>query len=372
MITKALLLDKGVVQFNNEYLDAYIDLINSNLDTPKQIYKTQSHHIIPEYYFIHLNIPIDNSNENKVNLLYRDHLLAHYYLFKCSKGNYKYSNSTVLKLVKKSLPFEVKDFDYVLDDNIMSFIQEGYEYAIMVESDHDSEAYQKRVAALKTPEHRKKQSEIIKLAYEEGRIKLPPGGNNSGMKAFNNGIKGVFAFERPEGFEEGPLLSEDARSRMGWSKGLTGERFNTIGGRIRINNGKNHKYVNEDELQSYLDTGEWFEGSLKFDTGQWYTNGEVNTKIVEGKEVPEGFYPGYTGTVNNMICTCIINDEKLEFNSKKDLFNYLFDNCTNKRGRNKAGWKTVSGLSGYVYKCIKKGKPIELEINGVLSKIEII
>ena len=73
-----------------------------------------------------------------------------------------------------------------------------------------------------------------------------------------------------------------------------------------------------------------------------------------------------------MICTCIINDERLEFNSKKDLFNYLFDNCTNKKGRNKAGWKTVSGLSGYVYKCIRKGKPIELEINGVLSKIEII
>lgn len=215
MIDKYILLSKNVVQLDNEYLDAYVSLINNNLNTPKQIYKTQSHHIIPEYYFIHLNIPTDNSKENRVDLLYRDHLLAHYYLFKCSKGNYKYSNSTVLKLVKKSLPFEVKDFDYVLDDSIMSFIQEGYEYAIMIESDPDSEAYKKRVAALRTPEHHIKQSEAIKLAYKEGRIKLPPGGNNSGMKAFNNGIKGIFAFERPEGFEEGPLLSEDARSRMG-------------------------------------------------------------------------------------------------------------------------------------------------------------
>lgn len=68
---------------DNKYLDLYCDLIKSNKKREKEIYKTQKHHIIPRCYFKYNNLEIDDSQENLVNLLYKDHILAHYYLCLC-------------------------------------------------------------------------------------------------------------------------------------------------------------------------------------------------------------------------------------------------------------------------------------------------
>lgn len=76
---------------DNEYLDKYCELIELNKDTKRERPKTQSHHIIPVSYFKLSELPIDNSKENRVNLLYKDHILAHYYLCLCTKGKFKYS-----------------------------------------------------------------------------------------------------------------------------------------------------------------------------------------------------------------------------------------------------------------------------------------
>ena len=65
---------------DNEYLDKYCELIELNKDTKKEKYKTQIHHIIPKCYYELNNLEIDNSKENLVNLLYKDHFLSHYYL----------------------------------------------------------------------------------------------------------------------------------------------------------------------------------------------------------------------------------------------------------------------------------------------------
>lgn len=215
MITKETLLNKNVVQLDNEYLDAYVDLINRNATTEQQKYKTQLHHIIPVYYFKHLGVPIDDSRENTVNLLYRDHILAHYYLFKCSDDKYKYSNSVVIALGRKNSPVPIKDFGYVLDDEVMSLIQEAYEYAIMVQSNPDSEAYQKRIAGLRTPEYREKHSEKIKLAYKEGRLIPNSHKSTEGKKHYTNGEINVYAFECPDGFTDGFTISDESRSNMG-------------------------------------------------------------------------------------------------------------------------------------------------------------
>ena len=75
---------------DNEYLDKYCKLIIDNLETKKEKYKTQSHHILPMCYFKSVKLEIDNSKENKVNLLYINHILAHYYLCLCTEGNFKY------------------------------------------------------------------------------------------------------------------------------------------------------------------------------------------------------------------------------------------------------------------------------------------
>ena len=71
---------------DNEYLDKYCELIFNNLERRREKYKTQRHHIIPQYYFKLNNLEVDNSKENLVNLLYKDHLLSHYYLVLCSKA----------------------------------------------------------------------------------------------------------------------------------------------------------------------------------------------------------------------------------------------------------------------------------------------
>lgn len=82
---KCKLLGIGIVK-DNEYLDKYCELVINNKDTAYKIHKTQSHHIIPRYYYKNNDPTLDKDVNNKVNLLYKDHILAHYYLALCSSS----------------------------------------------------------------------------------------------------------------------------------------------------------------------------------------------------------------------------------------------------------------------------------------------
>lgn len=79
-----ILLETDLFIYNN-YFKNYVELILNNLTTQFERSKTQQHHIIPKYYYLDNNKSINNSSENLVNLLYKDHILAHYYLALCSK-----------------------------------------------------------------------------------------------------------------------------------------------------------------------------------------------------------------------------------------------------------------------------------------------
>ena len=81
---KQRLLDLAIF-IDNEYLDKYIYLV-STYNKQYTKFETQKHHIIPRAYFKHNNIKVDSSKSNLVCLTYKDHVLAHYYLYKCSKG----------------------------------------------------------------------------------------------------------------------------------------------------------------------------------------------------------------------------------------------------------------------------------------------
>lgn len=69
---------------DNEYLDFYCDLIEKNRNTKREKFKTQKHHIIPRCYFKYKNLKIDNSKNNLVDLIYANHVMAHYYLCLCT------------------------------------------------------------------------------------------------------------------------------------------------------------------------------------------------------------------------------------------------------------------------------------------------
>lgn len=79
----ASLLQSGLVE-DNDYFRAYCDLIENNLTTSKQKFKTQCHHIIPRSYYQHAKLEVNNDPSNLVNLTHSDHLKAHYLLFFCA------------------------------------------------------------------------------------------------------------------------------------------------------------------------------------------------------------------------------------------------------------------------------------------------
>lgn len=70
-----------------EYLDLYLQLVcdEKNVLLKRELGKTQRHHIIPKSYYKHNKLTIDNSKDNVIYLLYKDHCLAHYYLCLCAK-----------------------------------------------------------------------------------------------------------------------------------------------------------------------------------------------------------------------------------------------------------------------------------------------
>ena len=99
MIDKNLLLQLNIFEDNN-YLDLYVDLINSHINRGREVYHTQRHHIIPRCYYKINNLKVDNTKTNMVNLLYKDHILAHYYLVKSSKDTeFKYKMVIALNYI---------------------------------------------------------------------------------------------------------------------------------------------------------------------------------------------------------------------------------------------------------------------------------
>lgn len=113
----------------NEFFDYYVNLIEKNIDNPVEKYKTQKHHIIPRSYYKMLNQLNDDSKENIVNLLYKDHILAHYYISKCSKESiFKYKNICAVNRIIRGLH---KYGFYTIEDLIdnIDIVQDFYEEA---------------------------------------------------------------------------------------------------------------------------------------------------------------------------------------------------------------------------------------------------
>lgn len=89
---KNKLLELGYL--DNVWLDKYLDLIEINLNTPRNRQSTQAHHAIPvNSYWISdepynrkeaLKLATMDAVNFEVNLLYCDHLLIHSYLTLCT------------------------------------------------------------------------------------------------------------------------------------------------------------------------------------------------------------------------------------------------------------------------------------------------
>lgn len=80
----SLLTESGMFIYN-EYFYKYVNLVETRLSNVYERGKTNKHHIIPRIYFKHYKLVCDDSMDNVVVLTYKEHIIAHYYLVKCSK-----------------------------------------------------------------------------------------------------------------------------------------------------------------------------------------------------------------------------------------------------------------------------------------------
>lgn len=127
-LKKQLLEIRLVIE--NEYLDKYIELIIDNSKTEKIKFQTQTHHIIPRYFYKLNNLEVNNDAENLCILLHKDHVLAHYYLALCSATDrYKYCNEISLRHCLDNNNFKLQE-NFEKDKN---FIQSLDKYQELME-----------------------------------------------------------------------------------------------------------------------------------------------------------------------------------------------------------------------------------------------
>ena len=155
MSLKEKLLLLNIVE-DNEYLDKYVELIESNRKTKREKFKTQKHHIIPRYYYKKNNLEVNDSDSNCVNLLYKDHCLAHYYLCLCSVDKqFRYINYHAIEFVIGNSNFKLSS-SYIDETEMIRSLdrfQELYEESAKLKS----EKYKGKFVGLVMPESAKQE-----------------------------------------------------------------------------------------------------------------------------------------------------------------------------------------------------------------------
>ena len=204
LLNTALFLD-------NEALQSYINLITENKFNQLQKGKTQKHHIFPKCLSKRLGCPIDDSLNNLVNLTYKDHILAHYYLIYATNDDYlKTANTHAFNhLLKKQGHW----LDEVSLQALLAKQQLVYEQTSYLRSAHSR------------------------------RI-------NSGGCYVNNGIKAKH------------IQLDELQSYLaqGWVRGQL-QNHSAAKGRVVITNGVNERRVTKEELSVYLENG-WHLGRI--------------------------------------------------------------------------------------------------------------
>lgn len=178
-------LKQRLLQLNifedNAYLDLYCNLIENNINTQNIKFKTNKHHIIPVYYFEYNNLNVDNSTENLVNLLYKDHILAHYYLAMCSKlaGDRSRNVLAIRYLLKgKTLAdFDIANIDL---NNYQKLYEESRYHAL--KNAHTLEVNKKVMVT--TASTKAKQSKQTKVLVKAKKSKKNPEAKNKKLSDY--------------------------------------------------------------------------------------------------------------------------------------------------------------------------------------------
>lgn len=276
-------LEQYLLSFNifntNDYFKKYIALIDKNRFRKKEKYKTNLHHIIPRSYYYRNNLQVDNSELNTVNLLYKDHILAHYYLCLCLSDNkLKWDSEYSIRFILNNKNFKASD-NYLQEKQLILSLdnyQELYEdLKIHIGNVHKCKTLSK--------EHRKILSEVNK-APKSAETKLKISKARLGMHLSDE------TKLKLSNINKGKKLSENTKNKISENS------------KINPNYGMKNKKLSEESKKILSDKAKKQWSSVKAREEQsikqksrgfkWYNNGLVCIQINKWDDVPEGFIPG--------------------------------------------------------------------------------
>ena len=239
---KEKLLGLGVF-VDNEYLDLYCSLIENNRQTKKEKFKTQQHHVIPCACYGSREEADKDPDNVKVNLLFKDHILAHYYLCLCSKDSqlrYKMIAAVEFVLSKST---SVTDQDIIA--SMKAWLRDDKTFQAAYE-----EYAQIRYNRLRTPEALERRNKALIGHSVSAETKHKISEANKG---------------RPKTPEELAKLSTSLKGRSVWNEGLP----SPIAGRkcIYYPATLEIKYVQPEQLETFLEQG-WITGNPTNHKGQ--------------------------------------------------------------------------------------------------------
>lgn len=259
MFSKLDLIKTGYF-IDNEYLDGYVKLLFENVNTSYQRNKTNEHHIIPVSYFKHRNIEVDNTEDNKVTLLFKDHVLAHYYLYLCTLNEEdKYSNACALNHLtglskRRGISFNISDLS-------LPELQKIYEES----KRHFTESMRGRFVGDKNPAKRPEVRKKISEAKKGHPVN--PETNRRAIEAMRKANIGSDKSRlTPEGYKaivismtnNNPMHNKESIEKM--RKSVTGLR--------RVTKGVENKTIKPELLQEYIDKGFWVGVTFKTKPGK--------------------------------------------------------------------------------------------------------
>lgn len=235
---------------DNLFLDNYCNLIFKNLSTKKETYKTQVHHFIPAAYYKNKyniegknyrkecnKLALEDANNLLVNLLFKDHVLAHYYLAQCSKDNLFTAQMTT---AIQRMGMKDEDISQLFD----SEFQKNYEQM-------------KKIAGA---EHSKITKGNMPTPWNKGggkyseqhRARLSKSHKENPNRYWLGKHHSEETKQKIKEFNQGKKLSEDTKLKI--SNYRKGKISNTKD-KIWITDGVKNKVVSEEQLNNYLEKG---------------------------------------------------------------------------------------------------------------------
>ena len=148
---------------NNEFFNLYAELIFKNFTTNRIKYETAKHHIIPVKYFKMNNLLVDNSKNNVINLLHKDHLKSHIYLalaIKDSEIELKYATVKAVDMCSGQYQWKTKLNNFKLNE-IENLCMQYHNDLVKYKKNIPPEIKAKQKAACQRPEVREKISKTL-------------------------------------------------------------------------------------------------------------------------------------------------------------------------------------------------------------------